>query len=294
MKIKKDSGMYIAGDFNIDFIYDSKEKRAILNNLEAAGFVQLIKEGTRQGSKSNTCIDNIFVNGGKENWKAEVKEKGISDHKLQVAEWRRKKTSKKRIKVQKRLMNSQNLWILKQLMAKEDWNERYQERGVNDAWNYFIETFKYNMDRACPKKEVIMEEKRKKIKWNREIEELKERIIWQKEKVRRNLGRVNETKNTLKRNRIRLRQLYNKSVKEHYREMMEKVGTDQKAIWKVINAATGKECGLRKEENNIKLKKNGEVCDDPNEVAEIFNEHYISVPRNISKKLSKIEPRSTV
>lgn len=47
---------------------------------------------------------------------------------------------------------------------------------------------------------------------------------------------------------------------------------------------------MKTEQDNIYLKRNNEICRGPKEVAEIFDEHYINVPKNIGKKLRGIEP----
>ncbi|KAK3928861.1 putative RNA-directed DNA polymerase from transposon X-element [Frankliniella fusca] len=287
LKIKNGNACII-GDFNIDFLENSREKKLIVNLLSSSGYYQLINEGTRQGAKKISCIDNVFVNSNTKDWRSEVKEECLSDHKLQIIEWDIKTEKKEGITVNRRSTNAENLWTLKQLLEREDWTELYQEKDVNKAWNIFIETFKYNLEIACPKKKKKLNGKTKKIEWNKEIDEVRERIIWQKECLRKNIGNKDALKTKIKKNRTLIKKLYNKSMRKHYRDMMEEANDNPKDIWRVINVATGKNKNANSDDN-ISINKNGKVYSRPEEVAEIFNQYYVNVPLNIAKGLKKVE-----
>ena len=79
----KNNIVFIAGDFNIDFLDGSAKKTVdFIGLLKSYRFEFVVKEHTRVTRESKTCVDNIITNLEGDMF-TEVREFHISDHKSQ-------------------------------------------------------------------------------------------------------------------------------------------------------------------------------------------------------------------
>lgn len=151
-KIDKDypanTKIVIAGDFNINFIEDSKHLRELQKIMENYGFTPTIYEPTHITENQRKCIDNILINFANYSC-AEVLQTQISDHKPQIIRF--SLTKKTQTATQKRCYSESNYNNFIQQITKEAWENVYNcSSDANEMFNQFFDTFKYYFDLSFP------------------------------------------------------------------------------------------------------------------------------------------------
>ncbi|KAJ3659608.1 hypothetical protein Zmor_011289 [Zophobas morio] len=132
--------IYVAGDFNVDFLKDSSEKRALAELLETFGLQPQFSEPSRVTKTTATCNDNIF---GKENkdYTCTTLNWFMSDHQqqLMVVEFENNiqapKSKKQRIKV--RNIRKENIYRFKSYLSELDWSHLLCQKHPPEAYAAF-------------------------------------------------------------------------------------------------------------------------------------------------------------
>lgn len=73
-----DKKIIVAGDFNINFLVDTRLTKSITDLFSSYGLFKVFHDASRVSNSTETCIDNIFLNTNYQNCKTE--ELHMSDH----------------------------------------------------------------------------------------------------------------------------------------------------------------------------------------------------------------------
>jgi hypothetical protein len=79
-KFGYDSIYFIGGDFNIDFLTDSKESKLLFDTIESYGFTLNYKDPTRKYGNCSSGIDYLLCSTPCSQYHASVSQSNISDH----------------------------------------------------------------------------------------------------------------------------------------------------------------------------------------------------------------------
>ncbi|KAG5879164.1 hypothetical protein JTB14_029966 [Gonioctena quinquepunctata] len=149
------TNIVVLGDFNINFLKDSKEKNSLNNTLLSYNFETLLCELTRVTQHSSTCIDNIciIVNNVK---KFGIVKEDISDHYDQFIELKIKNSlnQDKNITKQIRHISGMGRAEFEQWMNRIDWTNYYQTDDPNTLSEFLCENITYAIELAFPLKNI--------------------------------------------------------------------------------------------------------------------------------------------
>uniref|UniRef100_A0A8D8U3J0 Endonuclease/exonuclease/phosphatase domain-containing protein n=1 Tax=Cacopsylla melanoneura TaxID=428564 RepID=A0A8D8U3J0_9HEMI len=190
----------ICGDLNINHLDKSTRKYKKLNDiLESYKLVNHINEVTRP--KSNTGLDYIIMNAGREYKYIEVINSNISDHKAQMIKYEIKdtksKTEKKTKVIQKRYYNrKENEEKMYRILQNTEWTftneEVSSDKDIDRKWQSFMTKIYEIHDESYPKINIKINPKIKRQKWlteeirknGRELREMKQNLITNSEIIK--------------------------------------------------------------------------------------------------------------
>jgi hypothetical protein len=279
----KGKNIIILGDLNIDFLGRSANPQ-FQTMLNSYGLQAVVDVPTRVGSASKTAIDQIILNNCLWDFNFKVITTGFSDHHAQILQIQLEnqcKSKKRQVisKVESRLARScsdENAQYLKHLLEGETWDQVYSQTSVNEAYNEFITTFQYYYNIAMPKK------------WTKTLQHENKWVtpgIRVSSRRLRFLNRVINEGNISEESKeyyIRYKKIYNKVIREAKRltnnKRISSSDNKSKVMWDIIK----EELGTRKKEaKNIEITRNGLSIQDPNEIANSFNNYYVNIAENI-------------
>lgn len=179
--------LIVAGDFNINFLKDSKGKSILLETFETFGMRPVMTEASRITDTSNTCIDNIFINlvHVQNNLFKYTKSWHISDHKCQILKFvNHSHEAEIKQKISYREINDQTTYRFKQYIAAYDWTHLENE-CAKEAYTIFQEMLTNAFDMHFPVKEKqIKENTSTNIKWMTDkLEKMKSTLVEKDPKI---------------------------------------------------------------------------------------------------------------
>jgi len=155
-KETKNKSVYIAGDFNIDILNNCKNKRDrnnFLNLLISYGYIYYSEAPTRITLKSETCIDNIIFNRGKDLSKYLNIELGLSDHRALfiLNECGMQTEPNNRNIYKKRMFNNKSILRFLEELKTSSWNITTRN-SVQENFDNFLQRFKLGFQQCFPLK----------------------------------------------------------------------------------------------------------------------------------------------
>lgn len=258
----------ICGDFNIDILKNNEQTKTFENLLLSYNFKLKIRQPTRLSS--GTCIDNITYNikGGT----AEVIDFALSDHTAQLGTCPVKKSCSLPFwYTYRRDYSLENLQKFKECLDNLSFNDVYEEKDADKAFDIYFNTFKLFYDLCFPLRRIKMYTS-KKIKWVskgiRACSKRKRELLWA---YRRAPNSNNKKKLKLYSKRLKL---IIALTQKHQNDHKIKNSTNKsKTTWKIINKS--------KEnfppEPIYQLKVNGKIIKKPSDIAENFNNYFVNV-----------------
>ena len=138
-KVGRRQKIFLAGDFNIDILKHSNDKKLLLEFLDRNNLSIGVTEPTRVTKNSATCIDNIFTNIEKNKANISVINLGISDHYGQIIKFDSKHMKKNdRYYEYKRKINKNSLQLLKSCISEINW-ACFDDvsNNINDMYDLF-------------------------------------------------------------------------------------------------------------------------------------------------------------
>lgn len=280
----------LIGDLNINLLnkFDA-EVNDYLNILAKKGFNSLVNKATRKNNLSESIIDHIFIKNHLSDdiisgIKPSVLETSLTDHYIisLSINFNFHKQNLKEVKYIDKI-DYQNLC---QMVQNETWNDIYEIRDVNIAYNKFI-----------TKLHSYIKNSTNKIKINNKTKKIKPWItmgilnsLRQRDKMKKKLSHnfTDALSTQYKKYRNKLNDLIKKTKNDYYNSKIKEANHNYKQVWNLINEATNtaQKHNLNKHITLIDAHGNG-ITDD-REKANLFNDFFI----NIGKKLNDSIPTS--
>lgn len=149
----KNKCITIGGDFNVDFLKESKLKRQLQNLMLTYDFHQLVKEPTRVTKNSSTCLDLIFVNYYNTDLKVNVQEFGFSDHKGVECNLPLAMRLPQYFTLYKRTFKEGTINKFKEELNTINWDSIIlKNKNVNENYDNFIQTLQQALNKCMPLK----------------------------------------------------------------------------------------------------------------------------------------------
>lgn len=270
---------YLAGDFNLDFLVDSKERLELELLLQSYGLQGKMSVPSRIGKTSSTCIDNIFTNKHG-TLHTNTINLHLSDHHAQLlsievpADGDGCPVKPETVKV--RQINEITTHAFRRDLALVDWDCILQNKPAKEAYTEFHDTLLFLFNANFPEKE-------KKVTTNDKV-----RNDWHTQKLQDmkntldalyTISTVSKNEQDIEAYRV-FRKEYAAEVlnakKKANEEYIARSGNMQKAIWSVINRETGKKKPTTRPSDALSAEDFGDFFEDvgPATIAKIVSTPY--------------------
>ena len=289
---------YVMGDFNINMAEDNSLNEKSGTELMHAFckgnmLLPLIRNPTRITQKSATIIDNILTNT-KEHVTAGVVTTSIADHFTTFVAVRDKKTVRKEKnkgiiheKIKIRVKKPENMRTFEQKLKETNWREMNNHVTPTQKTEYFQKQVEKAFNESFPMKEV---------KLNKNIHALEEWVTRGILISRVTLNKLSQkwakTRNPIiheeyTRYKAILQSVTRKSKEMTYGEIYQNNYKDSKKIWEMTNKLLDRKQRSRSEK--LKIMHNGSITENSKEIANILNEHFVNMGKNIADSFEKNE-----
>lgn len=268
--------IFLMGDFN-EHCMTKSQLGVFYEVLRSFSLVPKVHEPTRVTHSSSTIIDQMFTNLSTP-VVTQVLANTISDHKTVLL-----KLNKDKCKVigpryvYRRVYSDVALRSFMSAISGESWSDVDKAAGVNGKFECFYDVFLYHFNvhfplRRTPVKSVTGSE------WvNSEIKSSSQRL--------KDLHSFQLSFPTLKTFYVNAKKqhrlLITQSKKKYYSNKICDNIDSNKAVWEVVSDLTG----CRRSRENVILELDGVRIDNPNEVANAFNNFFINEPKNIQSQI---------
>jgi len=142
----------LCGDWNINFMQESKKLRDLQEILLLYNLVNTVTSPTRVTKNSTSLIDVIITNKEITRDTATVIDLGYSDHMAQVLKLPIKRMLHRWNIIASRKYSDKNVEEFKYMLSKETWQEVYLTSDVDSALQIFRDNFDYYFNTAFPYK----------------------------------------------------------------------------------------------------------------------------------------------
>ncbi|XP_074042677.1 uncharacterized protein [Leptinotarsa decemlineata] len=228
--------IYLAGDFNIDFMTESNTCCSVEDLLSSYGLHKTTVEPSRVTYRSQSCIDNIFTNTISET-NSQTVNLHMSDHMGQILNLSQKDERIKNHMVTARNINIKNIEKCKKKLSELDWTTLLENLDPCTAYTCYHEAFLTIYESCFPIKEKTNKSRTKSSKWyTEELKKMKNRLdaLDTIRKVRSDEASERayvQYKHDYNRNIIERKKRYNE---EYIAQAVDKT----KAIWNIIKSET--------------------------------------------------------
>ena len=288
--------LVLLGDYNINLLNCDSDKNSgdFLELMLSFSFLPRIIKPTRITSRSKTLIDNIFINEHYSNIVAGNITTDISDHLTQFVaipgDWHAEMQGQETYRRNYKKLNSGKF---KEDFNKINWINLLTGKGVDDAYDTFLEETEKLIDKHIPLEKVSKRKLKKQIRnpWinNDLMKKIKYKDkIHKKSNIEKDLNKKNDLifeHKTLQKN---LRKEIQLEKDKYYQNFFKENKNNLVKVWRNIkNLINFKP---KAGNNNIKhlyIDKEKRISSDPFEISNSFNKHFTTVASNIDKKIVK-------
>jgi hypothetical protein len=272
------------GDFNIDLLNSNNCNQLFLNTLLSNGFYPTIDRPTRIRDASATLIDNIFVNIHNSHIDSSIWLADISDHLPIYITLPYEHNSKPKNAVNcisKRKYSEEQINAFREELTRTDWTSVYLAEGTQNKFNIFSSTITMLHDKFFPQINT-------KIKFSSTYKPWLTSSILNSIKKKNNLykkllkSKSPELKTKYLKYKNKLVSVIRMAEKNYYTNKLLEVKDNVAKTWKVMNEMIGR--GPAR--NTItQIKSNDSIIDEPEEIANKFNEFFVNVGPDLAKEI---------
>ena len=288
---------YLMGDFNIDLDKSKgqtassidnntniQNKDKLLNTFSAFAIHPCINKPTRITTTSSTLIDNIFTNTLSKRHDSGILYCDVSDH-LPIFTISSRQVLKTKIKpkdITYRKETVENIRILIEDLAREEWHDLYRETDVNIVYEKFINKLTFYYEKNIP---TVKQKQRKQQIRNPWITV----GIFHSIQTRNDLYKSylknpsEENNNRYTRYRNILTKLIRTSKKLYYSNRLNNAEGDSRSTWKIINEMINKK---RESTSLDNLNINGKEITNSEDVSKEFNSFFTRVGPELASKIN--------
>ena len=263
--------VFLIGDLNVNFKNKlSADYKKLDFFIRSNGLTQLISNTTRNTDKSKSLIDVILTNA------KYIDETGVLDHYLSdhlpiFMVKKKRRDSRPTVEFEGRSYRNYNSEMLHDLLVQCEWDDFYDARDPNNAWDLMVQKFMPIIDKMCPKRKFVIKNYRPEWVTHELLELIKDRDHFYKR------ARVEGDEDSWNIARY-LRNLTNSGIRrarrEYVLEELEQNDSDYKKFWKSIRSVIPNNKGSSP--RDILLKNDGERV-DKGDVAHFINDYFINV-----------------
>ena len=285
-KINMDDETYILGDFNINFGDNNSPSTKRYNDIIMINnFYQLIDMPTRITPTTSTILDHILCNTKENVTQSGILDLGISDH-MVIFCTRKILKSKANINnvINIRSMKNYDRQRYNNLLRNVNWNPVLDQQDVNTAWSNFKEILNKIIEEIAPKRTVRVKSRTEPWMTGEIIEmiHLRDKAFVQYKKKR--------TDENVYRLYCELRNLVQNTVKvaksEYFSHQIVANKNNPKKLWSVLKNLGSS--NKSKNNSNIVLNINDELCHDSKLVANHINNFFTNVALKLVDKLPQV------
>jgi Reverse transcriptase (RNA-dependent DNA polymerase) len=275
---------YIVGDFNLDILkFNSCENCTdYINNLFLHGFLQIVSRPTRCTNTSATLLDHILTNDIRVNYDTCILLSKMSDH-FPVISFLNSEPKPSNEYIVTRFLTEPNILRFKENLSNINWSHVTDCIDTQLSYDLFSETFLdlYNLHFPITR-----------VKLNRNIHKLEQwftqgLLVSRRRKLYLAKCAIKSPSIINKESYNQYRNVYNRIVRASkklcFENELEKHKANLKVTWDL----------LRKAIRQRKVKKtsidsiccNGNIINDPKEIANFFNTFFTTVADSISNEI---------
>ena len=274
---------YLLGDLNCNVgapVFDHPT-RVLTGITDLCGLHQLINEPTRITEKTSTTIDLIFTNEPDKIVCSGVSHVGISDHSLIYAF--RKLSAGKHTKghttISYRNFKHFDADSFRNDISLQDWDYIKTFGDPNQMWHAWKTIFYNVVDRHAPLRTKRV--RGSKAPWI--TTELKQ-LMHQRDvlKIKAIQSKNPQDWSAFKKARNTVNNDIRRAKENHYKTALCENEKNLKRTWSIINEITSRKqtLSLVKE-----VKCNDKTFTDPNQICEVFNEHFASIGPKLAEEI---------
>ncbi len=272
----------ILGDMNICALHPvSSLSRNYSSVCNLFGLKQLISEPTRVTDKSSTLLDHILCNNQEKVCQSGVISVGISDHYMTYVSRKVVKGQiggHKTVKIRSLKNYSSEKFV--ECLNSVDWSEVTDCDDVNMAWSNFESIFIKILDSVAPIKQVRLKQ-RAEPWFTSEILDL----ILERDSLLRHFkkSKSSDDYKCYCKLRNKVQRTVKKAKSDYLSSQIEENKNNPKKLWQHLK---GLGYNSKSKENcNMVLNIDGEMCYDNKKVADHINEFYTTVASTLVNKL---------
>ena len=272
------------GDFNIDLLNTNNCNQLFLNSLLSSGFYPVINRPTRIREESATLIDNIFVNIHNSQTQSGIWLADITDH-LPIyctLPYDHKPVPKgKTTSILKRTYSDENMIRFKNDLAMMDWLSVYQAEGINNKFDEFNSIITGLHNKYFPVVPTVLKTKNLYKPWLTAsiLNSIKKKNNLYKSFIKSH-SPIIKTKYLKYKNKLVT--IIRQAEKDYYANRLSEVRGNISKTWKVMNEMCGRN-STHKQIDQINI--NDSITEDPQEIANKFNEFFANVGPNLAKSI---------
>ena len=282
--IPENKDVYICGDFNFDLlkINNCSKIKKFYELLHSFGLLPQITIPTRTTDNTATIIDNIFTNNFSHSKISGNILTDFSDHFSQFLSVKETSLETKNLKIYKRDYSNFSVESFRDDVSIQNFHNNFED--VNDKFNDFYFRLAGCVNRHAPLKQLPP----KKIKFDNKpwISSKIQKMI----KIKNNIfqrKKSNPLSDNLKRLYNKFRNRVNRELKKskinYYSNFFDRNKSNVQKIWEGIKSIVN--INKSKTRNITHLNSNGTVIDNPNLIAQKFNEFFVNVGPNTERKV---------
>ena len=279
----KNNNLVILGDFNINLLEHTTHvpTNNFLMNIQSLNFIPHIARPTRFPDSLNlsepSLLDHIYTNFTK-NFTSGIIHFPISDHLPIFLNIAIPPVNHKLHKITFRSITPQGEHLFSHKLNLLNWNHLLLSEDVNYNFDIFIDKIQTIYNQCFPLKTKYLSNKRLNNPWIT-------KAVLNSIRLKNNLfkdykiGAISE--NYYKQYRNTLNKVIKNAKEAHYMAIFTNFKNDTRKIWNTINEL----------KNNPKknflhhISYNNKILDNPQEIAEAFNEYFVNISPNLDKNI---------
>ena len=286
--------VFIMGDFNINLLnYDTHTAtNDFANSLFSNNFLPCINQPTRISAHSSTLIDNIFTNLINATIVSGNILTQISDHLPQFLILQNVNITQNKSTVFKSDYSNFNEINFVHDFNEIDFGYLNEVSNIDSNYGRFLKDIVSLVEQHVPTRKCSKKESKFKIKpW---ITKRIQRMIKTRDSILRRMKKKRSASNVTlyKKFRNRVANELKESKQKYFQNYFTAHRQNMKQIWSGIKTIIS-----HKSYNTTTISKimdgNGEVSSEPNEISNIFNDHFVNVANSIAENIPK-SPKSAL
>ena len=282
---KKITDINIVGDFNIDLLkyHSHQDTTFYLDTLFEHSLLPIVSLPTRIGKKTATILDHIITSYPDDQYDVGIITSDISDHFPVFYTRQEKNNNFENENVKIRQINDKNKQYFYDLIRNHNWTNVILNYDANSAFANFFQFIDQCYEKAFPEK-LIKTSKRQKNNspWMTDGL-LKSRNHKQKLFNKKLRKPCFENTEKFKCYNSIYTKLVRKARQQHYNDKFENFSRDCKKTWQTINELLSRrKCYKDLPDSFV---SNGKILSGSAEIAEGFNDFFINIGPNLSKRI---------